>query len=112
MKGSRVLVVKPDVVVDGFDQVANTAECAAADSFPSDFGEPAFDLVEPGRTGWCEVGVIARSCCQPLLHFGMLVGSVVIEDQNGFPSQPQLTGRSGRETAGTPDAGAATGIHQ
>ena len=74
------LVVKPDVVVDGFDQVANAVECAATDSFPCDFGEPAFDLVEPGRTGRCEVSVIARSCCQPLLHFWVLVGSIVVED--------------------------------
>ena len=50
LKGSRVLVVKPDVILDGLDQV--TAECFALDSFPCDFREPAFDLVGPGELVW------------------------------------------------------------
>ena len=44
-------------------------------------GEPAFDLVKPGRTGRGEVHVITRSRCQPRLHVRMFVGSVVVEDQ-------------------------------
>ena len=32
---------------DRFDQVANTSESPAADSFARNFGKPAFDLVEP-----------------------------------------------------------------
>ena len=70
--------------MDGLDQVTNAAECSAADSFSCDFREPAFDLVEPGRTGRCEVDVVARSRCKPFLHFGMLVGSIVVENQMDF----------------------------
>jgi hypothetical protein len=79
MEGSWVLVVDPDVVVDGFDQVAHASECSAAHSFPPDFSKPPFDLVEPGGAGRGEVHVIPRSR-QPILDLGMFVGSVVIED--------------------------------
>ena len=70
-----------DVIADGFDQVTNAAECAPADSLPRDFGKPAFDLIEPGGTGRREVCVIARALSQPLLHFGMFMGSVIIQHE-------------------------------
>ena len=77
----------PDVVVDGLDQLPNAVEGSPADSLPCDFGEPAFDLIEPGRTGWCEMDVIARTRCQPLLHFRVFVGSVVIQNQMDFQAR-------------------------
>ena len=69
------------VVADRFDQLANTVEGAAANSFPRDFSEPAFDLIEPGGTGRREVHVIARTLGQPLLYFRMLMGSVIIQHE-------------------------------
>jgi len=67
--------------LDGFDQIANTAKSSATNSLSCDFCKPALDLIEPGRTGWGEVDVIARSCRQPLLHFGMFVRAVIVENQ-------------------------------
>lgn len=81
VEGLGILVVKPNVILDGFDRVTNAAECPITNLLPCDFGKPAFDLVEPGRTGRCEVRVIARSCGQPVFHCGMLVGAIVIQDQ-------------------------------
>ena len=70
-----------DVVADRFDQVADAVERAAADSFPCDFSEPAFDLIQPGGTGGREVHVIARTLGQPLLYFRMFMGSVIIQHE-------------------------------
>ena len=62
-------------------------EDSAADSLPCDFGEPAFDLIKPGRTGGCEMDVIVRSRRQPLLHLRVFVGSVVIQNQMDFQTR-------------------------
>lgn len=70
-----------DVIADDFDQVANTVEGATADTFPRDFSEPAFHLIEPGGTGRREVYVIARARSQPLLHFGMFMGPVIVQHE-------------------------------
>ena len=48
--------------------------------FIVDHEEP-FDLVEPGRTGRCEVHVITRSRWEPFLYLRMFVSSVVVEDE-------------------------------
>src|SRR3954447_9203620 len=76
-----IAVVRPDVVLDGEDQVAHAAERAAPNAFAGDLGKPAFDLVEPRRTGGREVQMIARPPCQPLLHLWMFVGPVATEHQ-------------------------------
>ena len=70
-----------DVVADRFNQVANTMEGAAANSFPRDFSEPTFDLIEPGGTGRREVHVITRTLGQPLLYFRMFMGSIIIQHE-------------------------------
>jgi len=81
LEGLRVLVIDPDVVVDGADEVANAPECSAADSFASDLGKPPFDLVEPGRVARREVHVVTRPCWQPTFHFRLFVSSIVVEHQ-------------------------------
>ena len=81
MERSRVLVVFADVLLDRCDEVAHGAKGPAADAFARDLSEPAFDLVQPGGAGRGKVNLIARVCVEPLLHFGMLVRAVVIEDQ-------------------------------
>src|SRR3954469_8080309 len=45
-----IAVVRPDVVMDGEDQVAHAAERAAPNAFAGDLGKPAFDLIERRRT--------------------------------------------------------------
>jgi hypothetical protein len=108
VKGLRVFVINPNVIVDGFDQITNAAEGSAADSFSCDFGKPAFDLIEPRRTGWREVQVIARSCSEPSLHGGMFMGAVIIQDQMDVQ-----IGRNGLvDTIETPDAGVAADIRR
>src|SRR3954451_20396827 len=67
--------------MDGEDQIAHAAEGAAPNAFAGDLSKPAFDLIEPRRTGGGKVQMIARPRCQPLLHLWMLVGSVIIEHQ-------------------------------
>ena len=70
-----------DVVADCLNQVANTMERAAANSFPRDFSEPTFDLIKPGGTSRREVHVITRTFGQPLLYFRMFMGSVIIQHE-------------------------------
>lgn len=67
--------------MDGKDQVAHAVERAAPNAFAGDLGEPAFGLIEPRRTGGRKVQMIAWPPYQPLLHFWILVDSVVIEHQ-------------------------------
>jgi hypothetical protein len=69
----------PDVVLDCLYEIANAAEGASPNLFPSDFSKPAFYLIEPRRTGGGEVNVVAWPFGQPFLHLRMLVGSVVVE---------------------------------
>jgi len=80
-------VVRPDVVLNREDEVAHAAQGAAPNAFPGDLGKPAFDLIEPRRTGGRKVQRITRSPGQSLLHLWMLVGSVVIEHQMDVQSR-------------------------
>ena len=74
-------VVALDVILDCLGQFTNTAKCASANSFSRYFGEPAFDLIEPRRTGWREMDVIVGPRRQPLLHRGVFMRSVVVEPE-------------------------------
>jgi hypothetical protein len=47
----------------------------------SDEGEEAFDLVELGGIGGCEMNVPTRTACEPSSDIGMLVGSAVVDDE-------------------------------
>lgn len=69
----------PDIVVDGSHQVPHAAEGAPLDALASDLGEPALDLVEPGRAGGGKVQMIPGPHRQPLLRLGLLVGPVLIQ---------------------------------
>ena len=77
-----------DVALDGGFQVGNGFEDAPPDTSSRDDGEKAFDRIKPGRRGGREVEDPSRVISQPLLHLGMLVGSVVIQDD-----VDDLTGR-------------------
>ena len=47
--------IQPDIAKDFATQVCNRGEDAAIDDFALQFGEPDFDLVQPGRIGGCKV---------------------------------------------------------
>jgi hypothetical protein len=64
-----------------FDEVGGGLEGAATDGALGDECEEAFDLVEPGGIGGREVNVTTRTAGEPSLDLGMLVGSVVVDDE-------------------------------
>ena len=62
-------------------EFAGAAVNAAAQLPFSKEREPAFDQVEPGTTGRCEMQMEARVPQQPTLNGRGLVGSVVVKNQ-------------------------------
>ena len=69
---------------------------AAANAVFSVFRKETFDEIEPTGAGRREVGAEAWMARQPVLHFGGLVRSVVVDDQvnlqvqrNAVVDQPQ-----------------------
>ncbi len=58
-----------------------TFEHSASYPLVRNFGEPAFDHVQPRTTRRYEVKMKSRVVCNPLTHRWMLVRSVVIKDQ-------------------------------
>jgi hypothetical protein len=75
------VVVVLDEVVDSGDEIFDAAEAAAADGLLGNETELALNLIEPGRVGGGVVHVKAGPLCEPEAHLGMLVGSVVVDDQ-------------------------------
>src|SRR5260370_20217807 len=53
----------------------------ALDLFGGEQGEPAFDEIEPGTTGWREVQMEPGMAGQPAVNPWGLVGAVVVENQ-------------------------------
>ena len=72
-------VVLVDVVLDGVLQVGNGFEDPAPDALSCDGREKAFDGVEPGRRGWCEMEDPARMIGEPLPDLGVLVGGIILQ---------------------------------
>src|ERR1035441_2875266 len=50
-KRSWILIVDADELLNGLDQLRDTFEHTAPDSFARNFAKPALDQIEPGRTG-------------------------------------------------------------
>jgi hypothetical protein len=67
--------------MDRLLEVGDAHEGAAPNALGSDLGEEALDQIEPGCAGWREVQPEARMLCQPRLHLGCLVRSVVVEHE-------------------------------
>ena len=76
-----VVVGDVDVAQDGVLEFAGAAKDTASELFLGKGSEPALDEVEPGRTGWGEVEVKARSLEKPTLDDLGLVGLIVVEDE-------------------------------
>ena len=70
---------------DGHDEFFQIAEYAAPEPILSQVEKEAFYHVEPRRAGGSEVQMKARMPCQPALHFGVLMGGVVIANQVQLP---------------------------
>jgi hypothetical protein len=60
----RVAIVVADIAVDGADEIAHAAERTAADAFARNFGEPAFDLIQPRAARGREYVVAHSSLCR------------------------------------------------
>ena len=80
-----------DVARDHGDQLVDAAEGLPPDALVGDLPEPTLDQIQPGTAGGNEVHVEARMFGQPLLHFDVLVGVIVVHDQ----MQVQLGGSLG-----------------
>src|ERR1700732_3448841 len=80
-KRLRVVIVGLDEGGDIDLQLLDAAMDAALDLLVGKQCEPAFDLVEPGSAGRCEVQVITRVTGQPGPHWRGLVGGVVVKHQ-------------------------------
>ena len=97
-EGFGVLVVLGEIVVDGRLQFGDALEDAPADGVLGDFGEEAFDLVQPGGRRRREVEMEAGVLFQPRLDLGMLVGGVVVDDQVDVEPLRRLAVEPAQET--------------
>ncbi len=79
-KGFGVLVVKLDVLFDGSHQFRHALEHASSDSLAGQFAEETFHQVQPGRTRGREMKVEPGMLGQPLLHIGVIVRPIVVQD--------------------------------
>src|SRR3546814_1721485 len=54
---------------------------AALQLLARQLGEPAFDLVDPGRRSWCEVHMPMRAAGKPCLDLRRLVGGIIVHHE-------------------------------
>ena len=79
-EGFRVFVGFSDEAIDGSLEIDEGVEDAALEPPPGEFGEEAFDGVEPRRRCWREVENKPLVAIEPSPDFWMLMGGVVVED--------------------------------
>ena len=80
-EGLGIGVVMTDEVHDVGAQSLDAAIDAAPDLFVGDEREEALDLIEPGRTGRCEMDMPARPFGEPAADQRGLVRRVVVHDE-------------------------------
>lgn len=73
--------VLQQVVVDRILQIVDAGVTAPAYASGRDLREEAFNQVHPRCAGWREMQLEPRMLREPRLHFGRLVGRVVVEHQ-------------------------------
>src|SRR6185503_9685635 len=87
----RCFVVAMDISTNLASQVGDGGKDAARQQVPLDLREPEFDLVEPGRIGWCEVQLHVRMLEHEGAHgLGLVRREIVRNDVNR--SSLRLTG--------------------
>lgn len=69
------------VLSNGCDEVLNIPETSPSDSFLGDLAKPAFDQVQPRTRGRDEMEMEAQMPPEPGFHPGVLVGSIIVDDQ-------------------------------
>jgi len=69
------------VLVDGLNQFRHTAKHSAAEALGGEFPEEAFHQIEPRATRRREMHMKAGVPYEPLLHRGVLMGGIVIDDE-------------------------------
>ena len=84
-EGLGVVVGFGEVSVDGGLEIDDALEDAALEPLPGQFGEEAFDGIEPGGRGRGEVEMEPRMPFEPGADLGMLVRGVVVDDQVQLP---------------------------
>ena len=80
-KGSRFVVPSVEEIDDGFLQIVDAEERTSANTFGSQFSEPAFDEIEPTGTGGHKVRDETRMSFEPGDGLRMLMRTVVIHHQ-------------------------------
>src|SRR3972149_2674177 len=79
-EGLGKFVVLSNVLIDGGDQFGNASEGTATDTLVRQFSKQTLHQIEPGRTGRCEMEMESRMSFQPAFDAGVLVRSVMIDD--------------------------------
>ncbi len=69
-----------DIAGDGVDELSDTIDCEALKLAGREFGEEAFNEIQPRRRGRREVEVHARVLVEPSHNGRMLMGGVVVEN--------------------------------
>ena len=62
-------------------QLGDALEGATSNAVSGDLGEEAFDHVEPGRRGGCEVQMEAWMRLEPAFDGGRLMRGIVVDDE-------------------------------
>ena len=70
-----------DEAVDGALQFIDGSEYATLEAAVREFGEEAFDRIEPGGRGWGEVEGPTRALREPFAYFRVLVSGVIVDDR-------------------------------
>ncbi len=76
-----ILIMRLDEFFDGPFQTRDALEDAAAQTFPSELAEEAFDDIEPRATGRREMDMKAGVSFQLILHVLVFVRGIVVHDQ-------------------------------
>ena len=74
-----------NIVVDGLDEMFNGTKIATANGLSSDFGKPAFDLINPGAARRGKMQNVSRSAGKPVAHSWRLVSGQIIQQRAGGP---------------------------
>ena len=86
-----------DVAHELAGQVFDRGENTAGNDLALDFGEPEFDLVEPGRVGRGEVQVDLRMGLEELRDLLGFVGREIVGDDVDLPARGWLATSSARK---------------
>ena len=76
-EGFGVIVVLGQIAIDGGLKIEDRSEHTAPEALASEFGEKAFDGIEPGAGLWGEVEGPAWVAGEPGFDLGMFVGAVI-----------------------------------